>query len=255
MSENDAANAPGKPTPDDAEGVIPIEPREPDPERPAPGKPRIDSPGLLEDFDEDADFESDPELDRVVQGIPVGGGKSASKSKHPSAKVAAEPEGAGEALCASSAWRVPAAIGAVVSLTAAVLAGVYAGHANWAYVLLTLYWAVLHTATGVGAVIVSGLLLGRPVGSLESAAARMLLAVSLFLVVYSLDIPITNGKLEEVVLAAGAYFGGLIVAFRLQPRDAAVIGGAHFGMALLLWLGSMLSGAIHSGALVAGTPQ
>ena len=43
-------------------------------------------------------------------------------------------------------------------------------------------------------------------------------------------------------------FGGLIVAFRLTPRDAGVVAGAHFGLALLIAMGSMLSAAISSGA-------
>ena len=41
-------------------GPIPIEPE--------PGKGRLDEPGLLEDFDEDADFDKDPELERAVTG-------------------------------------------------------------------------------------------------------------------------------------------------------------------------------------------
>ncbi len=245
----DAANGPGDPI-----DPIDLEPRAQEPAQPTknptasssgPGPANLDAPGLLDDFDEDADFESDPEVERVVKGIPV---ENAGSTAAAHRKSVFKPTG--EPLCKSSAWKVPGTIGAGVIVLAAVLAGVYAEHSVWAYVLITLYWAVLHTATGLGALVLSSLLLGRRVGSFEGAAARMLLAVSLFLVVYSLNLDIINsGKLEEVILATAAYFGGLVVAFRLAPRDAAVIGAAHFGVALLLVLGGLLQGAISSGAV------
>ncbi len=225
---------------EDPNAPIPLEPRE---DTPPSRKPRIDSPGLLEDFDEDADFDSDPELERVVKGIPVGG-----PSQRPTAKVAADAAPKADPISAAESWRLPAALGAVITLTAAVFAGVYADNTLWAHVLITIYWAALHTATGVGAIVVAALLLGRPVGHFEGAAARMLLVVSMFLVVFSLEIPISTTPIEETIFAAAAYFGGLIVAFRLTPRDAGVVAGAHFGLALLIAFGSMLSAAISSGA-------
>lgn len=226
--------------PADQDGPIDLEPFD----QPArkPGKPRIDAPGLTDDFDEDADFESDPEVERVVRGIPV-------EKTGPSGaeKVQSVFKPTGEPLCASAAWKVPGITGSAITILAAVLAGIYADHSIWAFVLITIYWAALHTATGLGALVLSAFLLGRRVGSFEGAAARVLLAVSLFLTVYSLKIPLTSGKLEEVILAAAAYFGGLIVAFRLAPRDAAVIGASHFGVVMLLWLGGLLRGVIITG--------
>lgn len=247
----DDAQRPQNTPAEDPNAPIPLEPYEPSqPARGArpPGKARIDAPGLTDDFDEDADFESDPEVDRVVRGIPVGERpRQPEESPRPSLLGAG-----GEPLCASESWKIPAIIGGLVTLTAAVLAGVYADYTVWAYVLITIYRAALHTGTGVGALIITALLLGRKVGSFEGAAARMFMCVSLFLVVYSLSIPITPGKLEESALGAAAYFGGLVVAFRLPPRDAAVVGGSHFGVALLLWLGGLLSSAIQAGAVSAG---
>ncbi|MFG0243880.1 MAG: hypothetical protein ACF8R9_13920 [Phycisphaerales bacterium JB054] len=230
--------------PADQDGPIDLEPLEQPPR--TPGKPKIDAPGLIDDFDEDADFESDPEVERVVRGIPV---EKTGPSGVEQVKSVFKPTG--EPLCVSVAWKVPGITGAAIALLAAVLAGVYADHSIWAYVLITIYWAVLHTATGLGALVLSTFLLGRRVGSFEGAAARMLLAVSLYLVVYSLNLDIINsGKLEEVILAAAAYFGGLVVAFRLAPRDAAVIGAAHFGVVMLLVLGGMLQGVILTGGAV-----
>lgn len=228
----------------DNEGLIDIEPLEQPAAPPRkPGKPAIDAPGLIDDFDEDADFDSDPELDRVVRGIPV---EKTGPTGVEQVKSVFKPTG--EPMCASASWKVPGITGALITILAAVLAGVYADHSNWAYVLITIYNAVLHTATGLGALVVSTFLLGRRVGSFEGAVARMLLAVSLYLAVYSLNLDIINsGKLEEVTLAAAAYFGGLVVAFRLAPRDAAVIGAAHFGVVMLLWLGGLLRGVIISG--------
>jgi hypothetical protein len=220
----------------------------PRPHRPKGGK--VEGPGLLDDFDEDEDLTSDPEVEQIVRGVPVEKARPRERPrKPPSPEIFASDLDAppGEPFCASGAWKGFAALGGVLVLLAGVLAGVYADHAHWAHVLITLYWALLHTGTGLGALVLAAMLLGRRVGSFEGAAARMLVAVALFLAVYSLDIPLTQGKLEEVVLAAGAYFGGLVVAFRLMPRDAAVIGGAHFGVALLLWLGGLLRAIIASG--------
>ncbi|HZW09130.1 MAG TPA: hypothetical protein VFF69_04435 [Phycisphaerales bacterium] len=222
---------------------IPLEPSEPEPVRaPPPARARIDSPGLLDDFDEDADLESDPEVDRIVKGIPV--------QSRPAAPAAAElvgAEPAGEPLSASGAWRLPVGIGGAATIGAAVFAGINGANVAWAHVLNVIYQAGMHTATGLGAVFAAGLLLGRPVGRYDGAAARMFMAVAVFLLVHSVDIPLTAGKLEETLLGGAAYFGALVLSFRLPPRDAAAIGGVHFGIALVAHFGSMLA-AVISGA-------
>lgn len=234
---------------EDPNAPIPLEPRE-EPRRPAPppGQAHIDAPGLTDGFDEDADFERDPEVERVVQGIPVD--RPDAPRARPTAKVTDEeaPEAGANAMCPSGAWKVPAIIGAVAMLTAAVFSGIHAEHTHWAYVIRTIYWAALHTATGVGALVVGAILLERTPGSYEGIAARMLLVVSLFLVVFSLDIPIPT-RIDETILAAAAYFGGLILLFRLSPKDGGVVAGLHFGIALLVTLGNMLSSVIGAGGL------
>lgn len=250
MTDNDPARD-HEPTPpaEDTDGPLELEPPTPEPPRPISGarkgrKADLDAPGLLDDFDEDADFESDPEVERVVRGIPV---EKTGPSGVERVKSVFNPTG--EPICKSTTWKPQAIIGGVITIIAAVFAGIYADHTAWAYVLITIYWAALHTATGLGALAISTFLLGRRVGSFEGAAARLLLVVSMFLVVYSLKIPLTAGKWEEVTLAAAAYFGGLVVAFRLAPRDAAVVGAMHFGVALLLGLGGLLQHAINAGAV------
>lgn len=242
---------PETPDTNDPDQPIPLEPVDPRKPAPAsPGKAEIDSPGLLEDFEPGTDFDTDPELERVVKGIPVD--DSGEPLPPPTGKVIANAEPQGEPISSLISWRFPAALGAVITLTAAVFSGVYADNTLWAHVLRTIYWAMLHTATGVGAIVITALLLGRSIGSFEGAAARMLLVVSLFLVVFSLDIPLSPTPIEETALAAAAYFGGLIVAFRLAPRDAAVVGGMHFGLALLVGLGSMLTSFIQAGSVLGG---
>lgn len=236
------SNEPPPPDGDNDSGPIDLEPPSPEPPRDSKRRAEINAPGLIDDFDEDADFDDDPEVERVVRGIPVGSSAKASEERGSSVF-----KPTGEALCASTAWKTPGIIGVIITLVAAVLAGVYAAHTEWAYVLITIYNAALHTATGLGALVLSAFLLGRRVGSFEGATARMLLAVSLYLAVYSLKIPLIPGKFEEVVLAAGAYFGGLVVAFRVAPKDAVVIGAAHFGVAMALVLGGMLQGVIVAG--------
>jgi hypothetical protein len=228
---------------------IPLEPGDTGHPTEAGARARIDSPGLLDDFDEDADLESDPEVERIVKGIPI-----APAISQGAPTLLAEP--VGEPLCLSTSWRVPVAIGAVVTVGAAVFAAIYAPNVAWAYVLITLYRAAVHTATGVGAVVVAAMLLGRRVGSFQAAAARMFLAVSLFLIVFSLALPLKSGEqtflraagyVGMVLLAAAAYAGGVFSTFRLPPRDVGVIAGAHFGLALLVSLGNLLTGVI-SGA-------
>jgi hypothetical protein len=251
MSETDPTRRDPQRAPSDrAEGTgghdpIPLEPSEPSPPAPPSPRPRIDSPGLLDDFDEDADLTSDPEVERIVKGIPIG------EPARPADAPTAEP--AGPPLSVSPSWRVPAAIGAVLTIAAAVLAVVYAPSVPWAYVLLTLYRAAIHTATGVGAMIIAALLLGRTLGSFEGAAARMFMAVSAFLAVFSFALSLKSGEQTFVrgaayagmlLVAAGAYFGALVLWFRLTARDCAVIAACHFGLALFVSLGNMLTGFI-----------
>ena len=254
MSQDTPTNDPDKRPPDnasdaprdaEADGVIPLEPRDEPPPVPR-GKPHIDSPSLIDDFDEDADFDSDPELEAVVKGIPVGAPEK--PAPRPTAKATDPDDDVGGPICPSASWRVPTVIGCLLLITAAIFSGVYAEHSYWAYVLRTVYWAALHTATGVGAVVIAAILLGRKPGPLDGAAARMFMVVTMFLVIFSLDIPIPT-RIEETLLAAAAYFGGLVVAFKLAPKDAAVVGGAHFGLALLVALGSTLSAVISAGGV------
>jgi len=251
MADTPDPNKPNAPSSDSHE-PIPLEPADPHQSEPSstPGKAEIDSPGLLDDFEPGADFDTDPELERVVKGIPVD--EAGEPLSPPTGKVVADADSAtpaGEPISSQASWRLPAAIGAFVTLTAAVFAGIYADNTIWAFVLITIYWAILHTATGVGALVITAVLLGRPIGHFEGAAARMFLVVSLFLVVFRLDIPIPL-HFEETILAAAAYFGGLVFAFRLAPRDAAVVAGAHFGLVLLVGVGSLLSSVIQAGAVV-----
>ena len=225
-------------------GPIPLEPLTPSGRvMPSARTPELDKPGLLDDFDEEADFEHDPEVEQAVRGIPVEDPPATEPSIWGTRGMLS-----GKPISPSTKWKFATGVGIVAAVTAAVFAGINHDSVVWAHVLLTLYLAILHTATGVGAVLVTALLLGRSVGRFDSAASRMLAAVGLYLLVYNINMPIP-GHIEEMLLASAAYIGTIMVGFRIPVRDAAVIGSVHFGLWMLVWAGNALSTVIGAGSV------
>jgi hypothetical protein len=220
----------------------PLEPHEDDEQpkrREEDGKGRIEAPGLLSGFPEDADFDRDPEVDRVIAG------------PRPEERNAAEREEApaGEELVQSgfAEARVWAIVGAVLLISAMIAAAVNAPDRHVARVLLTLYNALLHTGTGVVALFIAAVLTERRLGSFELAAARMFTAVAAFSLLFNLHLNLigenwAHWKVEELLLASVAYV--LIVAstFRLwQLRNLAYVVGSHFFLWLVVYVGMLLA--------------
>ncbi len=217
---------------------------------PSSRKAAIDKPSLLEGFDDDTDFDDDPETEHTVGGIPV----DEQASKADAADASSGIWGAagalrGKPISPSSTWKLATTIGAIATIAASVFAGVNHQSVVWAHVLLTLYLGLLHTATGLGAVLLTALVLGRSVGRFDSAASRIFASVGLFLVVFNLNLPIP-GHVEETLLASVAYLGAVMVGFRLSIREAAVIGCMHFGLWMLVWAGNALSSIIGASSVV-----
>lgn len=210
---------------------------EPDPEDDEPvapasdGAPADQPEGLLEGFDEDDDFDRDPEVDAALGRAP-----KVTKVE----VVAEEPpplvhEGMGP-------WKLWAGIGAVSLVAALVLAAVYAPRAPVGHALLVIYNGLLHTGTGVAALLVGGVFLERRFGSVELAAARMFAAVGAFLLVFHLPIDLlTDAKLEEVVLGTLAYLLVVWLSFQLSRTALMVVVGAHFGLWFVVQLGMQLT--------------
>jgi hypothetical protein len=201
-------------------------------------KGRIDAPQLLEGFEEDADFTKDPEVERVIMGKPVE--EKDKEVAKPPAEEFVKPGVGGPKV-----WGI---VGGVLLLAAMIAAGVQAGSGGQRVlrVLLVLYNTLLHTGTGVVAVFVAAVLLGKRFGKFELAAARMVAAVAAFALLISLQFKLSGvvwlDRVVVLILATGVY--GLIVAstFNLWKRNPLLyVVGAHFFLWLIVAVGMLLS--------------
>lgn len=142
-------------------------------------------------------------------------------------------------------------VGAVAAACALVViaAGAPAGAGIWIIsgrVLLGVYDIAIHTGTGVVAVVLAGLLLKKPVGRLDLAAGRMLVAFSVFLLVSKIQPGALGwfGVLMMLAMGAGAYWVTLLLLFRRNVQETHTIACAHAGLYLLVWLGTSLGLAL-----------
>lgn len=149
------------------------------------------------------------------------------------------PEGLGGA-------KVLSAVGGVLLLTAIVLAAMTTKGGAFAASVQTLYQGLIHTVTGVAALAVVARLAGRKFGALESAGARMLVCVAVFLIAERIDALFGEGvhrligRSLAILLASGAYFGAVSAMFLRNIRESAVIAGLHAAMWLVVWVGSSI---------------
>lgn len=214
------------PPPPGSTPVTPVTPATP----PTP-KPAITAPGLTEGFDEDADFESDPEVERALGKRP----------ETPRGAESAPPEeafiqpGLGEP-------QVIALIGAGVLLSAVIAAAIRAPSLWWVHGMLAAYAGLLHAGTGVGALAIGARLAEKPLGRWDLGAARMLMAVALFQLVFHIPIPaqIWLGP----VAAAGVYAAATMTLFRLPVQQWFTVAASHLGIWMLIeglvWLNTLL---------------
>jgi hypothetical protein len=210
------------------------------------GKPRIEAPRLLDDFEEDADFERDPELERVITGkdreATVIGRGDLVGVRGDSGEEFGRPL-FGEPLH----WAVA---GAVLLLGALIVAGINAGNHHVFRIALTLYNVLLHTGTGVAAVFIAAYVTNTRVKRPELTAARMFVAVAAFMLIFRLNINFfgpdyRTWRLEELVLASLVYVGLVAGSFRLvRWYPLAILVGAHFVIWLVVQVGMELSAAV-----------
>jgi hypothetical protein len=206
-----------------------------EPEEPAkPAKGKIEAEGLLEDFEEDADFDHDPEVSTAL--------KRPEKKEEKEKEAEAEEEkpfvkpGMGP-------WRFWASVGALELMAALVLAAVkYSASHPVAHSLLVISKGMLQTGTGVVAVVVGAKVLERKLGSFELAASRMLAAIGALLLVLNLRIDfLTTANLEEWVLGAAAYVCVVWLTFRFTRAELTLVVGAHFVLWVIVELGMQLT--------------
>jgi len=150
--------------------------------------------------------------------------------------------------------QVLATCGVFITIGALIIAGV--NDRQWgAFVLLgsiaiMLYNILLHTCTGVVAVILAAKFTEERFTRLELAAARMFVAVALFYALSSLRLPINLAFVAGLlawVSALGVYFGVVWWFFKKDRYGTALIALAHFLMWLLLQLGPVLASWVASG--------
>ncbi len=256
----DSSNGGGG-TPGQEREIFGIEPlpereRKPDPPKPraapamtsAPAPSKMDTPGpaepgkqglmgrlggMLEGFDEDADFETDPEVDAAMGKRPPATPGTTAPEPPPRPVLVKEGIGSpGILVGASCVLLLGAVIGAAVNEK---------DHPAVASVL-TVYDAGLHACTGVAALAGVAMLLRRALGRIDLAAARMLVAVSAFLVLYNLKIDlIGTSKWEELTLGAAAYVGTVAMLFRIWRRPLMYVVCAHFFLWMAVQIGMQLS--------------
>ena len=191
---------------------------------------------LIEDFEEDADFSEDPEVEAALQGRP------AKKAEPPRNR----PE---RPVLARDGWDRPkplAIVGGVITIPALVaswLSGTRAPDSDamdgLIATLLALYNTGLHTLTGVAAVLLSGVLLNLTPGRIEVIAARMLAAVAVFQVFVHLDL----GYGLSVLLGVLGYLLVLALLMRTTRDRLFVVSAAHLLLVGITQLGMMLYAA------------
>ncbi|CAN5767724.1 hypothetical protein BH11PLA1_BH11PLA1_04250 [soil metagenome] len=145
-------------------------------------------------------------------------------------------------------------VGAVLLAVGAVLAMVNspAGAPIWlgaARGLRVLFWAAVETGLGVGAILGASVFVKRSAGSLNLAAARMLVAVGAFLCVSNLAFAALGafGPWVFLVLGVVAYWLTVLLLFRPGARAVSVILGCHAALYVLLLGGIALEGAVWTG--------
>jgi hypothetical protein len=124
-------------------------------------------------------------------------------------------------------------------------------------ILLALYSALIHTGTGVVALYASARLLEMRFGNLEQGVSRMFVAVSAFVLLSNLHLPIFSADYEGMnrgaawLLAIAGYTLTLAAAFKLWDRQKlGFVLGFHAFLWTLVVLGMEISGAIGSAPVV-----
>lgn len=189
---------------------------------------------LLDDFDEDADFSRDPEVERALKGVR---GAIAGQARPGDTREVFIKPGFG----APQAWWI---VGAVLLVGAVIAAAVNNTPHPVVAPLLVLYSAFLHTGTGLVALAVASVLVHRRLGPLTLPGARMFVAVTAFLLVLNLRITLLGAPellWEEWTLSSLAYVAAVAGLFRLWGRALGYVVCSHFLLWVIVQIGMELS--------------
>jgi hypothetical protein len=138
------------------------------------------------------------------------------------------------------------AIAGGVLLLVAVIGSIWtswnAGTSWWANGLLTAYLGIVHACTGAAAAGFVGYALGREIGDVPLAAARMLLGVSLLLVTTNVSLP--AHPILVWACAIGLYTIATLVLFRWEIAEWAGVASVHAIMWFVMFLAAKLQVAV-----------
>lgn len=205
--------------------------------------------GLLSGFDEDDDFEHDPEVQATLEG----------KGRADRRAAPVKPDPAGEELPSIAEWFVLPGLGGwrsvtVVGVLFALLASVLSSYGHESrpltQAIYTLYEVALHTGTGVLAVVLAARFSERRVNQPELAAARMLVAVSVLCVFFYAQTPLY--PVVQYPLAVGAYMICIWQLFRLPRYELMLLAGLHFVLWLIVRIGGELETALATSVEING---
>lgn len=215
MSESDPKPT-EPPKPETPYELAPVE------EVPTARKAKLDAPALIADFDEDADFSHDPEVEATLKGE-----KPAAKAKR-AMSLPGVPGVDAVAMVRDGVLDVKwgAIVGWGLVLGGGIAAAFTTQSAWYAGLLATILGCILHTITGLGAVGIAGYFLERPVGRVDLAATRVLTAVGAFAVLFNINTTVL-GHFDETALACLAYLGAIVLFFRVHGAEALLIGVSH----------------------------
>lgn len=206
---------------------------------PAPDA-KIDEVRLLDDFDEDADFSEDPEVERAMKG----GGKTETTKPNAGGESPGEkPETRAMSRPGRIKPHIWAAIGGACVLGAAIAAAVFAPERKFPAALAVVYLTLFHTATGLLALVATAQFAGRPFGKIDHAAARMLTAVGLFSLFFHVQTSVL-GRVDELVMAVGSYWLALTLLFQNGLKPTFIVAGLHG----VIWGATALAHALASWA-------
>ncbi len=123
-----------------------------------------------------------------------------------------------------------------------------------ALAVLVLYFAIVHTGTGLAGLWCASRFVEHRLNRPVLAATRMFLALAVFLLVWSLRLPIESEWLERTLRlpqAALAYWLALFMLFRRSRQETTLIAFFHLGAMLIVqfaiqvpvWLETSMAGA------------
>lgn len=212
-------------------------------------KAKLNLSGLLESFEEDADFDKDPELEAKITGRP-----RSSLASPPAPDAPVRPEFITPGLGQPKHW---AMVGLVVTIVAVVAAGVNAPNHTVPRILLALYSTFVHTGTGLVALYASARLLEHRFGNLELGAARMFTSVAAFMLLMNLKLSPFSENYDAlnrgltVLVAMAGYAITVASTFRFWDKQKlGFVVGIHALLWMLVQVGMELAAVVGAAATV-----